>query len=377
MSWSIHPDRGVRRGVAPWISSALLLALWLAPRAALAQRALQSSVRLGPEHDDNALRTPERTRADWLTRYFASFDANLPRERGRGVTSFSLHHGGKVFLNERDADMLMTQVSLSRSSGFETWQSGFWRLSLDIKDRAERVSFQDYSRADATLGLGAAPWEGALLEARAGARLFAFKPNPAASSKGATVGLTARQRLPHELFAVAGYGLTQRRFDLPLQRRIFPADMTTTDNDTVFLEAGEQLREDLFHAGFASLAWQGPALLEASYTLSLNRSNSYGQDLLRQNFGLGVTAPLRWELFVAARVELQRTRYDDPILIDANFLIDEDNRNLGTFSLVRALGSGFELELRSSLYLQEFGGQSDYQRRTIMLAVGHQWASDL
>ncbi len=338
-------------------------------------RSVQSSVRLGTEHDNNALRTTQDVAPDWLTRYFGSLDVALLNPSDRSIVGLSLSQGGKLFLEQNAADMLLTQAALSWQKYLPTSRQLYTRLTLDFKDRTERQSLQDYYRAGAMWGVGGRPLEALALEARGGVRTFSFKPNPAASSRGFAASVSAQLNLPAQFALTTAYSWTQRRFALPLQRRVFPEDPdgTQVDEDTVYLEPGDVVRQDLFHAVTSSLIWQGPLLADMTYTWSLNRSNSYGQDLQRHNLGVSVTASLPWEFFCAARVELQRTSYDDPILLDANFLIDEDNRNMGTLSVVRAFDKGWELELRTSIYVQEFGGVEDYQRRTIMLAAGHQF----
>ena len=52
-------------------------------------------------------------------------------------------------------------------------------------------------------------------------------------------------------------------------------------------------------------------------------------------------------------------------------LCDEENRNAGVLSLVRSFGEHWEVEARYSLYLQEFGVGSDYQRQTLLLAAAY------
>lgn len=343
-------------------------------------RALQSVLRVGTEHDDNALRVAEERTADWLTRYFAGVDLALRLPQSQSILTLSLSQGGKIFLNEVDANTLLTQANLSWQRRLTTKRLFYTRLQLDLKDRTENLSLQDYYRAGVMAGLGGVPFSDVLIEGKVGARMFAFKPNPAASSRGFATSLLASKNLPHDLSLISSYSWLQRRFDIPQQQQVFPSSGETltpeVEEDAIYLEDGARVRQDFYQSATLQLNWQGPVLLNGSYTYSINRSNSYGQDLRRHNLGVGMTALVeRVDLLLALRVELQRTRYDDPVLLDANFRIDEDNRNMGTFSMVRPLWKGFELELRSSIYLQEFGGTGDYSRRTIMLAVGHQFGT--
>ena len=80
--------------------------------------------------------------------------------------------------------------------------------------------------------------------------------------------------------------------------------------------------------------------------------------------------------FGIKHVELQRTFYDNPLLLDASLQVDEDNRNALIVSLARTLGQSWEIEGRYSLYVQEFGNASDYRRQTIFLALGYIFDND-
>ena len=343
-------------------------------RTTSGQKVLQGSLRVGSEHDNNVLRTTTAQEQGWLSRYFASLDLTTYLPQRKDSIALSLSQGGKIFTQQSEANTMLTQASLSWRRRLPTTWLFYSKLALDLKDRTENLSLQDYYRGGAMFGLGTQLWQGFILEAKAGARFFAFKPNPAASSRGLAASVLGHQQLPFQLSLSTSYSWLQRRFDIPQQLRVYPEQTTTQEDspdDLVYIETGPYVRQDLFHSLSTQLNWQGPVLVQASYTLSLNRSNSYGQDLKRHNLGLGLTAMLPLEILCALRVELQRTRYDDPILLDASFLIDEDNRNMATVSLARTIKGDLEVELRSSLYLQEFGGAEDYQRRTIMLALGY------
>jgi hypothetical protein len=99
----------------------------------------------------------------------------------------------------------------------------------------------------------------------------------------------------------------------------------------------------------------------------MNRSNSYGQGLVRHGVELDVTAPLPWRLYLSGRLRLQWTRYEDPIFLGADFQVDEENRNALTLSVARAIGDHWEVEARYRLFIEEFGASGDYRRQTVFL----------
>ena len=349
---------------------ALALAwLWAAPAEAEeldGERELAASVRAGMEYDSNALRVEEDPTADVLARYFATLDLGLRPSPGR-VVALGVRQGGKIFAEANGADTLLGQLVLSLHQ--RLGEGGSLRLGLDLKDRTERLSLRDYTAGGATLALGWAVSESLRLQAQGGWRYFAFKPDPDASSHGPVAGLEARLALGETVLASLGYTYSRRLFDT---RRFEATDrLGTLRPDAV------ELREDDFHGLSMGLVWRGPLIVEGTYRFGLNASNSYGQRLVRHGVELTLTAPLVLGAFVSAHGELQRTNYEDPIVIDANFNIDEDNRNSLIVSLARPLFERWEVEARYSLYTQEFGAadgggrDEDYLRQTFLLATAY------
>ena len=352
-------------------SAALLVSLWATPAGAQepAGRAVAAGVRAGVEVDDNPLRRAgEEHGADLLTRYFADLDASS--RQGASLYVLNLSQGGKLFRQVDAADTLLTQVGL------------LWRrrlpgrlelgAALDLKDRTERVSLQDYTRGGAQAQARWSIWR-MRLTGRAGWRFFAYRPNPAASSRGPSAGASLDVGWTRTWITSLSYTWLDRRFE---------ATRLELDGDGDASGAASPLpvpsgpdRQDDFHAVRAAVDWRGPALINLSYTLSLNRSNSYGQDLTRHNVELAVTTPLPLGLLGSGRVDLQRTLYEDPVFLDANFRIDEDNRNALIASLSRPIGQNWDVELRYSFYTQEFGVGDDYRRQTLFMGVGYALSS--
>ena len=339
-----------------FVSFVCPLVLFFAP--AFAEGRVTGSVRAGAEWDDNALRTENQDPvSDVLARYIAALTLQYPGA-DRSVVVFDLTHGGKFFATQPEADTLLTQVYLGYQHRL-TEMMGIY-IQLDVKDRTERESHRDYNRGG--IGAGADFFAGDFsLRVGGAARYFAFKPSPDASSSNVEASSRLRWDFASSAYASVNYTYARRSFET--SRFVL--------NDTGIDEDPSSLRADAFHVAGVSVGWKGPAVLEASYVYSVNTSNSYGQNLRRHGADLTATAALPWQLFVSGHLELQRTTYEDPVLIDASFLVDEDNRNSLVGSVARALGDSWEVELRYSLYLQEFGVGSDYQRQTLMLATGY------
>lgn len=327
---------------------------------------LGARVSAGVEYDDNVLRTTltdAPPRSDGLSRYFASVDVG--HRHDALTTMIQLRQGGKLFWAERDADALLTQATLAaRYKLDDVWSLG---ATLDIKDRTERLSVLDYTRGGATMELSAA-WQRLELSAGGGWRMFAFKPSPSASTDGLAAQASARLSIVEGVSAQAAYGLTLRDFTTGRFVRDMPRPGEQQDRLRLLQDSAP--RRDQFHSVSIGAQWQGPVVLELTYQYANNKSNSYGQGLQRHSGDVTLTAPLVWELYLSANVGLQRTLYDDPVLVDANFQVDEENRNQAVLALQRPLGELWDVELRYSLFGQEFGGGGDYGRQTLMFALG-------
>ncbi|MFU8803424.1 MAG: hypothetical protein ACNA8W_06420 [Bradymonadaceae bacterium] len=346
-----------------WVVGALLVcALAWAPRVLPAQESpstYTASVRLGMEYDDNAHRVETaHAKPDFLTRYFTAFDAVHPIHRNSAAT-LSLRHGGKIFLDERDADTMLTQLDL----GYRHRLGDYLSMSVDadIKDRSERLSMRDYNRGGARLGtaLGLGPVRLGL----AGSwRYFAYKPNPMASTHGPQGHAFLRYFATENIAFDTGYTLARRHSDLPA---------LLLEDDFVVLNDDAPRRRDLFHAFRVGTSLRWHLFIDLHYVYSTNKSNSYGNQLVRHGLELNLTAPLFWEMFLSFRGELQRTRYSDHVLVDDFFVLDEENRNAVIVAVARPIFDSWELEARYSLYLQEFGVGDPYSRQTFLFALGY------
>lgn len=338
-----------------------LLILFVSAPAAAQDQYVTGGVRAGGEYDSNANRLEgDAAIPDYLARYFANLGLQA-RAGDDGVASLDVSHGGKFFAEEAAADTLLTQITLGYRHEL-TQHFGAW-TSFDIKDRTERISIRDYNRGGVSGGLDLVAGD-VFARVGAGWRYFAYKPSPEFSSSNIEGTTSVAWRFAQAWRASLGYTIAQRNFDT--------ARLTVDPDDAVGISAvSEQEREDLFHLGRLSFDFRGPVIAQAAYVLAINRSNSFGQGLTRHALELTVTAELFWQLLGSIHVELQRTNYADPVLVDASFIIDEDNRNAVIASVARPFADDWEVEIRYALYLQEFGVGSDYSRQTLLLAVGY------
>lgn len=131
---------------------------------------------------------------------------------------------------------------------------------------------------------------------------------------------------------------------------------------------------DQFLTGQIDVTRTGTVLLGAGYAVQWNRSNSYGEALLRHIGSLRFASALPLGLYLAARGELAFVRYRDqiPLLTNpsggVNASIEEETRSDVRAELSRDLGAGLQLVGRYVFYTNAVG-QGQYRRQTATLSL--------
>lgn len=353
-------NRQQNAAVCCFAAAVALAVLW--PGGAAADESDQpvdwsAQARLGAEYDNNPYRIEDAEEPpDMLTRYFVGGDVS-GSIIDRGQLMASIRHGGTFFRRETDANAMLTQADASVS--WHPTDAVYVQGLADVKDRTERDSRRDYIRGGAALrvGTGVGDLRGWI---DGGGRVFGFKPTPRSSWQGPQVRAGLRWLARDDLAVDASIQRAWRMFDteaLQLQDEVVvPADDGAD-------------RRDRFDSLRVSATYQRQLRAQIQYLYARNDSNTYGQGMHRHGVEVDVTVPLIWETFLSARAELQRTRYEDPVALDDMFVVDEDQRNAVVAALRRPLTEVFDVELRYSLYLQEFGVGGEYARQVVALAV--------
>ncbi|GEM_PF-1969517 len=315
---------------------------------------LGGTLRAGVEYDTNAFRgLTESDRIAGLGRYFLTLDGEFEPYQDSAL-ELRLQQGGKWYPAAGSADALLTSLDARwRQRLGETFGV---RVQTHFKDRLERTSRQDYSRGGLRTAVSA-DFGDVSTSLGAGWRYFAFRPNPSSSSHGPHLTASVGVQVADPVRVRGSYDLSRRIFDSV--RFVLDPSADVVERDTTGRE-----RRDWLHVLRLGGTYRGPLILEAAYVLLMNRSNSYGQGLVRHGAEVDVTAPLPWRLYLSGRLRLQWTQYEDPIFVGADFRVDEENRNALTLSLARAIGDHWEVEARYRLFIEEFGATGDYRRQT-------------
>lgn len=127
----------------------------------------------------------------------------------------------------------------------------------------------------------------------------------------------------------------------------------------------------------------GDFLLGGGGALYFNRSNSFGQGLIRYAIYLKGALVLPWQLLLSWRAEVLLSHYSerlplvrDPTTGQPRVSIEDESRNTLRTDLSRALGGGIDITLRYLFFTNEIGtGPVDYRRHNVMLLLGYTWES--
>jgi hypothetical protein len=290
----------------------------------------------------------------------------------RNTVALAGAFGGKWFLAEqaRGENVLVAQAQASdgvrllpgtQAAATFAYYDVFQRRSLEVPDfRSVAPSL----RIDQQLG------RSMLLSAGGGYRWFTYKPDDDFSFRAPTAFLSFRHVLPGDIMAdtadwewSAGASFEARDFD--------GSACTAGGCDP---SGGGQRHRDSFWIGHAEGSRTGSWLVGAGLAVHVNRSNSYGESLVRGLFHLRTVVPLPAELSLSARAELVATRYRDPLtflrpvagLPSAS--IEDESRSTLRVELSRLFEGRFELGLRYVFYTSAPStGTIEFRRQTALV----------
>ena len=360
----------------------------------LAVLKLTLRLELGPEYDSNANRSevvagalnPDPPRGSALVRSTARL--GLAWRHGRNTLRLSAGLGSKIFFDPAvaDQDVLVVQaglddrVRLSRHADlslvgdyYDAYQHLVPSTCTDCLRRRDFRTGQGGLRLTAFQGPGAF-WLGG------GYRGFQYKPDAyfdfgsPSGEVGASVGLSlGTDEDPHELTLSTSYRIEHRTYNGVQQLR---------DNDPLCrpdlplangcLVPGTHTRVDDFHEMGVEVTYVGVVLAGVGYAIQLDRSNSFGQSLLRHVVTLRVGYRLPWRLYASAKAQLLVSNGLDRVQLDPQVsnltfaTIEDENRNAFVLDLEREIPRlGLAVDARYSFFASQLGAQQTSFRRHV------------
>ncbi|HTB56447.1 MAG TPA: hypothetical protein VLC06_01165 [Polyangia bacterium] len=288
-----------------------------------------------------------------------------------------------------DEDVAIAQSSLAWAKALGpratltlsgAYYEAFQAPAKNLVDASERRNFRSLA---STAQLGWVPAERFDLSIIAGYRSFLFKPDRDDDFNAPTAAAElrwTRQISEADWELSTGATFEHRTFGGPALTIDCAQEITTSTDQGPFVCASADTRHDDFLMSHLDVLRVGVVLWGAGYALLYNRSNSYGETVIRHIATARFAAPLPGGLTLAARGELLFAFYSQPVPIGTVAVgnsfssvesIDNENRSSVRVDLSRDLGASLRVVARYTFYVNEIANASpiSYQRQTLLLSV--------
>jgi hypothetical protein len=259
------------------------------------------------------------------------------------------------------------------------YYEAFQRASASLAAAIERRDFRSLAP---TLQLTWAVAEHLDLSLTGGYRWFVFKPDRDFDFQAPTAGVELRWA--HQPESGADWEAT---LGAAYEYRTFGGPALTTDCPIAPSEmlrfglacSGPNTRRDTFAIGHIDVTRVGRVLAGVGYALQGNRSNSYGETVIRHAFSARLAVGLPGQFTLAASGDLLFAFYREqqPIgqttIVSGNSIesIDNENRSRVRVDLSRDLTERLRLFARYTFYANEIatGSNLTYRRQTALLSL--------
>ena len=288
----------------------------------------------------SASTVPARRRIRWNGSLSSwAWPASDPGQLVRG----SLRVGAKQFNRSNSEDAYVVDAAALWRRQLLEDLGVFARIGA--RNRVERRHARDYARAEGRVGLAFQPGD-VSLSAAPTASYFLYRPDSSLSRASFGLATAASWQLLRPLRLSADYRYDRRSY---VQQQILAGPP---------LALGQRGRQDDTHQAGVGVHVQVGFLSSLELLWQRNLSNSFGRGFSRLRGRLSATFSLPLQLFVSTQASIQRTVFDDSVLIDPSVSIDDEDRNAFVFNLGGEFSAWLGWEVRYSLFTQEFKGGS-------------------
>lgn len=290
-------------------------------------------------------------------------DFSLKYSKGRHLLRLNLTDGGKIFINESDANTLVNQGEFTYF-----YKKNFFspEIGIEVKDIRTVNTIQDYTiiRPFGAINLFSNIVNLKLL---IGIEDFSFYYNNNYSYKAGFSGLITSFPLDENLSLNINYAFKYLFFDGYAYERA-----GNIEKDTLITRITDNKRRDINHSFILRMNYESDIILSFSYNPEINSSNSAGESVFRQRFQLSVTSELFYRIYLNLLLSLMISSFKDGILISDILLItnDSENRNYLIIKLSREIYKNTMIEFRYAYYYSEFSNYiTRFSRSVVSLGL--------
>lgn len=285
---------------------------------------LKNRATLSFEYDDNVYKSNRDEEGDFLGRLYYDFRLNyFPTVNNQ--LSCNYQGGVKKYIETIDQDTLVNQIKL-----------GYTNFSIDksylgtestLKIRNIRSAQEDYNKFIGDLFAGHEFGKGINGEIRGGYTRFDFKSYNYYDYWLQRYGFNLQKSFTAKYLFAVQYFLQDKHFPFYAYTNV------GSETGDVFLGETDEKRRDTLHEPALMFRFSGWLLLDFSYLLQINQSNSYGDSYYNHRFTLGMSKAVMKNTHLHLLAIAQFRDSSEEVLIPHSYSIEEDDEN---YNSVRA-----------------------------------------
>ncbi|MCX7944305.1 MAG: hypothetical protein N2746_07355 [Deltaproteobacteria bacterium] len=316
---------------------------------------------ISTEYDSNVYKRPlkdnELLKSDFNLRLQS--DLNLRFSSNKHILKLNIINGGKLFINESDANAIANQGEISYS-----YKAGKFipEIGLDAKDTSTIDTIQDYTIIMPFVALNYYS-KSLYLKLLQGYERFILDYKEDYSYDGLVSGIITNLSIDEDLSFNANYIFKYNYYDSPAYKKL--GDL---DKDILLTQKTTNKRRDSNHNLLLRLNYESDIIIFFSYNPEINTSNSAGESVFRQRFQLSMTSLLFFKIYINMLISIMISSFKDGILISDELLLinDSENRNYIIIKLSREIYKKTMIEFKYSYYYSEFSNYITQFNRTVI-----------
>lgn len=283
----------------------------------------------------------------------AQSDMNIKISSGRNLLRLNLVNGGKLFINESDANAIVNQVDLFYNYNLKYI---YPEMGITLKDITTANTMQDYTTfmpyIAANISTGTF-----LFRIFGGVEKFIFDYSSNYSYLSPTAGILLSTRLDENIRLQLNYAYKYSIYDSYAYKKV-----GNLEGNDLLLARTTDKRSDNNHNFSIRFNYESDILISLAYNPEINISNSAGESVFRQRFQLTLSTQIIYDIYLNLLLSIMISSFSDGILVSDEILLlsDNENRNYIILKLSREVFKKTFLELKYSYYYSEY---SNYATR--------------
>ncbi len=322
---------------------------------------IKERLNISTEYDTNIYKNAQNAQGPLISDFDLRLqsDLNLKYKFKNHIMRSNLINGGKLFINETDANTLVNQFEFSYLFKHNIFSP---EAGIEVKDNTTSKTIQDYSliRPFVAINYIDDPFYIKLI---AGYEKFIFDYNNNYSYQSPATGILSTVNIDDNTSLNFNYVFKYMFYESNALKKF-----GNIDEDTLITQKTENRREDRNHNFILKLNYESDILISITYNPEINSSNSVGESIIRQRFQISMSAMLFYKIYLNMLLSIMISSFEDGVLISDQFLLinDSENRNYIILKVSREIYKKIMYELKYGYYYSEYSNYITQFSRTVI-----------